>query len=267
MRIIIQENKQDVGKWAAHYVIQRINEFAPTAQRPFVLGLPTGGTPLVMYAELIRLYQAGKVSFKHVVTFNMDEYVGLEPTHPQSYHFFMYQNFFNHIDIQSENINMLDGMTDDLKEECQRYEAKIEAVGGIHLFIGGVGVDGHIAFNEPGSSLTSKTRDKELLEETRLVNARFFDNDMSKVPELALTVGVGTIMAADEVLILANGKNKAEAIRHGVEGSINHLWTVSMLQMHAKAIFIIDDEAAESLSVRTYRYFLEVEKNNRSIEG
>lgn len=266
MRIIIQENKKNVGKWAANYIAKKISEFAPTENRPFVLGLPTGGTPLVMYAELIELYKAGKVSFKHVVTFNMDEYVGLKPTHPQSYHYFMYQNLFNHIDIQESNIHILDGMATDLKQECQQFEEKIAAVGGIHLFIGGVGVDGHIAFNEPGSSLTSRTRDKELREETRIVNARFFDNDINQVPELALTVGVGTIMEANEVLILADGKNKAEAIRHGVEGSINHLWTVSMLQMHAKALFVIDDEAAEALSVRTYRYFLEVEKNNRSVE-
>lgn len=266
MRIIIQENKKDVGRWAALYVASQINAFNPDENRPFVLGLPTGGTPLTMYAELIRLYEEGEVSFQHVVTFNMDEYVGLSPEHPQSYHYFMYTNFFQHIDIQEKNINILDGMAENLSEECTRFEEKIKSVGGIHLFIGGVGTDGHIAFNEPGSSLTSRTRDKELREETRIVNARFFDNDISQVPELALTVGVGTIMDAEQVLILADGKNKAEAIHRAIEGSINHLWTVSMLQMHPKALFVIDDEAAELLSVRTYRYFLEVEKQNRKVQ-
>lgn len=266
MRVIIQENKMDVGKWAAMYVAKQINAFNPSKEKPFVLGLPTGSTPLQMYAELIKLYQAGKVSFEHVATFNMDEYVGLSPEHPQSYHYFMYENFFNHIDIQENNIHMLDGMTSNLEQECKAYEAKIAAIGGIHLFIGGVGTDGHIAFNEPGSSLTSRTRDKELREETRVDNARFFDNDITKVPELAITVGVGTIMDAKQVLILANGKNKAEAIHQAIEGSVNHLWTVSMLQMHPRAMFVIDDEAAERLSVRTYRYFLDVEKHNRKCE-
>lgn len=266
MRIIIQEDRNDVGKWAAQYVARKINAFAPTEKRPFVLGLPTGSTPLKMYQELIKMCELGKVSFQYVITFNMDEYVGLEPTHEQSYHYFMAENFFNHIDIQEKNIHILDGMADDLEQECRNFEKKIIEVGGIDLFIGGVGIDGHIAFNEPGSSLTSRTRDKELREETRQANARFFGGDVNKVPQLALTVGVGTIMDAKQVLILADGKNKAEAIHHAVEGSINHLWTVSMLQMHPKALFVIDNEAAELLSVRTYRYFLDVEKDNLQID-
>lgn len=173
MRLIPLKTAQQVSKWAAKYIVDRINTFAPTAERPFVLGLPTGGTPLQTYKELIKLYQAEEVSFKYVVTFNMDEYVGLPKEHPESYHSFMYNNFFNHIDIQPQNINILDGNTDDHDEECRRYEEKIKSYGKINLFMGGVGVDGHIAFNEPASSLASRTRIKTLTEDTLIANSRF----------------------------------------------------------------------------------------------
>ena len=147
MRLIPLHNEQQVSRWAARHIVDRINHFNPTAERPFVLGLPTGGTPLKTYQELIALCKAGEVSFKHVVTFNMDEYVGLPEEHPESYHSFMYNNFFNHIDIQPENINILNGNTDDHDAECRRYEEKIKSYGKINLFMGGVGNDGHIAFN------------------------------------------------------------------------------------------------------------------------
>ncbi|SQI32795.1 Glucosamine-6-phosphate deaminase [Providencia alcalifaciens] len=160
MRLIPLNNAHDVGVWSAQYIADKINAFNPTAERPFVLGLPTGGTPLATYKELIALYKAGKVSFKHVVTFNMDEYIGIPKDHPQSYYTFMHQNFFNHIDIQADNINLLNGNAPDVDAECQRYEDKIKSYGQINLFMGGVGNDGHIAFNEPGSSLNSRTRIK-----------------------------------------------------------------------------------------------------------
>ncbi|MFI3258374.1 MAG: glucosamine-6-phosphate deaminase, partial [Spirochaetales bacterium] len=162
MRVIIQNNYDECSQWAANHIAQRINDFAPTAKKPFVLGLPTGGTPLGTYKALIELYKNSKVSFEHVITFNMDEYVGLPADHPQSYHYFMWDNFFNHINIKKENVHILDGMARDLEAECAAYEKSIADVGGITLFLGGVGVDGHIAFNEPGSSLTSKTRVKSL---------------------------------------------------------------------------------------------------------
>lgn len=200
MRVIITD--KNVGDWAAVYVARKINEFKPTKERPFVLGLPTGGTPLEMYKRLIQLNKDGIVSFENVVTFNMDEYVGLTPDNDQSYHYYMHHNFFDHINIPKENINILDGMAVDYRAECQRYEDKIKSYGGIHLFLGGIGPDGHIAFNEPGSSLSSRTRDKELTMDTIIANSRFFGGDINKVPRLALTVGVGTILDAKEVLIM-----------------------------------------------------------------
>ncbi len=260
MRVVITNKK--VGDWAAVYVAKKINEFKPTKEKPFVLGLPTGGTPLEMYKRLIQLNKDGIVSFENVVTFNMDEYVGLTTDNDQSYHYYMFNNFFNHINIKKENINMLNGMAINYEEECQRYEDKIKSYGGIHLFLGGIGPDGHIAFNEPGSSLSSRTRDKELTMDTIIANARFFNGDINAVPRLALTVGVGTILDAKEVLIMVTGLNKARALRHGIEEGVNHMWTISALQLHRRGIIVSDEAACTELKVGTYRYFKDIEKNN-----
>ncbi|KGY11751.1 glucosamine-6-phosphate deaminase [Vibrio tubiashii] len=262
MRLIPLNNAAQVGKWAARHIANKINAFKPTADRPFVLGLPTGGTPLTTYKELISLYKAGEVSFKHVVTFNMDEYVGIEPDHPESYRKFMYTNFFNHVDIQEENINLLDGKADDIDAHCAAYEEKIRSYGKINLFMGGIGIDGHIAFNEPGSSLASRTRIKTLTEETRIANSRFFDNDINQVPKYALTIGVATLLDAEEVMILTMGHNKAQALQVAIEGSVNHMWTVTALQMHPKAIIVADEPAQQELKVKTLRYFQELEAEN-----
>lgn len=261
MRLVPLDCAEQVSRWAARYIVDKINAFQPTAEKPFVLGLPTGGTPLQTYKELIKLYQAGEVSFKHVVTFNMDEYVGLPPEHKESYHYFMFHNFFNHIDIPVENVNILNGMAEDVDAECERYEAKIRSYGKIHLFMGGVGVDGHIAFNEPASSLSSRTRIKTLTEDTLIANSRFFDNDVNKVPKFALTVGVGTFMDAEEVLILVTGYNKALALQACVEGAVNHLWTISALQLHRRAVVVCDEPATQELKVKTVKYFKQLEKN------
>ncbi|MBQ0136406.1 MAG: glucosamine-6-phosphate deaminase [Bacteroidales bacterium] len=262
MRVIIEKDYDLMSKWAANYVAKKINAFQPKESNPFVLGLPTGSSPLGMYRELIKLNQSGKVSFRNVVTFNMDEYVGLPEEHPESYHSFMWNNFFSHIDIKKENVNILNGNAADLEAECARYEEKIKNYGGIDLFLGGIGPDGHIAFNEPGSSLTSRTRKKELTTDTIIANSRFFDNDVNKVPKTALTVGVGTVMDAKEVLILVNGHNKARALLHVIEKPISHMWTVSALQMHQHGIIVCDDLACDELKVGTYRYFKDIEKNN-----
>lgn len=262
MRLIPLENLSDVGRWSAQYIVNKINKFAPTTDRPFILGLPTGSSPLATYEQLIMLHKAGKVSFEHVVTFNMDEYVGLPPSHPESYYSFMHNHFFNHVDIQSHNINLLDGLAADLEAECQRYEDKIKSYGKINLFMGGVGSDGHIAFNEPGSSLASRTRIKTLTQDTRLANSRFFDNDIDKVPKLALTIGVGTLLDAQEVLTLVTGHHKALALQAAVEGCVNHLWTVSALQLHQKAIIVCDSASTMELKVKTLKYFRELEAEN-----
>ncbi|MBR5867355.1 MAG: glucosamine-6-phosphate deaminase [Spirochaetaceae bacterium] len=262
MRLIIRPSYDDCSIWTANYIAKKINDANPTENKPFVLGLPTGSTPLGTYKHLIKLNKEGKVSFKNVITFNMDEYVGLDENHPQSYHYFMWSNFFNHIDIKKENVHILNGMAEDLAAECSAYEKAIEAAGGIDLFLGGIGVDGHIAFNEPGSSLSSRTRVKTLTVDTIQVNSRFFDDDISQVPTTALTVGVGTICDAREVLILATGHNKALAVRHGVEEGISHMWTISALQMHKHGIIICDEDATDELRVGTVKYFKDIEKNN-----
>lgn len=262
MRVIIEQDKAAMSKWAANHIIERIRAFAPTEERPFVLGLPTGGTPLGTYAELIRRHKAGDVSFRHVITFNMDEYIGLPKEHEQSYYSFMWTNFFSHIDILPENAHILNGNAEDIEAECERYEAKIKEVGGIDLFMGGIGPDGHIAFNEPGSSLTSRTRVKSLTTDTIIANSRFFDNDLNKVPKTAVTVGVGTVMDAREVMILANGHNKARAICEAVEGPVSQRWTITCLQLHPHGIIVCDEEACDELTVGTYRYFKDIEKDN-----
>lgn len=262
MRVIIERDYQSLSEWAANYVAQRINQFQPSSERPFVLGLPTGSSPLGMYKALIELNREGKVSFRNVVTFNMDEYVGLPESHPESYHSFMFNNFFNHIDIPKENIHILNGNATDVEAECENYEKQIASYGGIDLFVGGIGPDGHIAFNEPGSSLTSRTRVKTLTTDTIVANSRFFDNDVDKVPKTALTVGVGTVMDAKEVLILCNGHNKARALHHAVEGGVTQMWTISALQMHRYGIIVCDEAATDELKVGTYRYFKDIERNN-----
>ncbi|MDE6491085.1 MAG: glucosamine-6-phosphate deaminase [Muribaculaceae bacterium] len=262
MRLIIENNYDEVSRWAANYVASRINAASPTAEHPFVLGCPTGSSPLGMYRELIKLVDAGKVSFKNVVTFNMDEYCNLPRDHRESYYTFMWTNFFSHIDILPENVNILNGNAPDPEAECAAYEEKIRSYGGIDLFLGGVGPDGHIAFNEPGSSLTSRTRMKTLTQDTIIANSRFFDGDVNQVPKTALTVGVGTIMDARSVLLIVNGHNKARALKHGVEGGISQMWTISALQQHPKAIIVADDAACAELMVGTYRYFKDIEGAN-----
>ncbi|MBQ7662936.1 MAG: glucosamine-6-phosphate deaminase [Prevotella sp.] len=262
MRLIIEPNYDLMSQWAANYVVERINAAKPTKEKPFVLGLPTGSSPIGMYRALVKAYQEGKVSFKNVLTFNMDEYVGLPEEHPESYHSFMFSNLFNHIDCPKENIHILNGNAKDLAAECAHYEQMIAEAGGIDLFLGGIGPDGHIAFNEPGSSLSSRTRQKTLTTDTIIANSRFFDNDINKVPKTALTVGVGTVMAAKEVMILVNGHAKCRALQAAVEGSVNHMWTISALQMHQHGIIVADDAACEELKVGTYRYFKDIERNN-----
>jgi glucosamine-6-phosphate deaminase len=259
MRVIIQPNYKKASQWAAHYVARKILDFKPGPKKPFVLGLPTGSSPIGMYNELTALNEAGKVSFKNVITFNMDEYVGLPQEHPESYHSFMWRHLFGRIDIPKKNVNILNGNASDLGAEGSGYEERILKAGGIRLFVGGIGSDGHIAFNEPGSSLTSRTRMVRLTTDTKIANSRFFDNDPAKVPATALSVGVGTVMDSDEVLIIVNGANKARALRHAIEEGVNHMWTVSALQMHPNGIIVCDDEATLELKVGTVRYFKDVE--------
>ncbi len=262
MRVVIQDDYQKMSKWAADYIANKIRNH--TEDRPFVLGLPTGSSPIGVYQELVRQNQAGELSFANVVTFNMDEYVGLDHDHDQSYWYFMHDNFFDHLtDMKPENINILNGMADDLEAECAAYEERIASYGGIDLFMGGIGVDGHIAFNEPYTSLSSRTGVRKLTTDTRIVNSRFFDNDPNKVPAEALSVGVGTVCDSKEVLILINGHNKARALAKTVAGDVSSKWTCSALQLHNGAIIACDEEACGELTVDTYKYFLDIESDQR----
>ncbi len=262
MRLIIEQTQEQAAQWAADYIIKQIKAKAAQTSEPFVLGLPTGSTPIGTYKELIRRYKAGEISFKNVITFNMDEYVGLPEEHPESYHSFMRENFFKHVDVDPKNVNILNGNAPDLQKECAEYEERIRRAGGIDLFLGGVGEDGHLAFNEPFSSLNSRTRVKTLTYDTLVVNSRFFDNDVNKVPKCAMSVGVATVLDSKQVLILALGHKKARALQQCVEGAYSHVCTITAMQVHPHGIVVCDDAATSELKVGTYRYFKDIEKEN-----
>ena len=259
MKVIIRDTEKEAALWVADRIANAIKAKAKISDKPFVLGLPTGSTPLKVYAELVRKVKAGELSFKNVITFNMDEYVGLPVEHPESYHSFMYNNLFNHIDIPRENIHILDGNAPDLAAECASYEEKIAATGGFDLFLGGIGEDGHIAFNEPFSPLQSRTRVVTLTDDTIRVNSRFFGGDINLVPKQAMSVGVATVLGAKEVVIMAFGPKKARAIGEAIEGPITHKNTVSALQNHPDGIVVMDEDAAGELKVSSYKYFKAVE--------
>ena len=259
MNLIIRKTAEEAAVWAAHYIAMRIREKAERTDKPFVLGLPTGSTPIGTYQELIRMFKAGEISFKNVITFNMDEYVGLPETHPESYHSFMLRNFFYHVDVPWDNIHILNGNAADLEKECADYEQAIAQAGGIDLFLGGIGEDGHIAFNEPFSPLSSRTRLVTLTQDTREVNSRFFGGDPEAVPAQAMSVGVATVMDAREVVILAFGSKKARALASAIEGPMSHYNPVSALQNHPAGIIVCDEAAIGEVKVNSYRYFKAVE--------
>ena len=259
MKVIIRDHESEAALWVADRIANAIKAKAKVSDKPFVLGLPTGSTPLKVYAELVRKVKAGELSFKNVITFNMDEYVGLPVEHPESYHSFMYNNLFNHIDIEPGNVHILNGNAPDLDAECAAYEKAIEAAGGFDLFLGGIGEDGHIAFNEPFSPLQSRTRVVTLTDDTIRVNSRFFGGDINLVPKQAMSVGVATVLSAKEVVIMAFGPKKARAIGEAIEGPITHKNTVSALQNHPDGIVVMDEDAAGELKLSSYKYFKAVE--------
>ena len=261
MRVVIKSDYQSLSQWAADYVVYRINKHRPSPKKPFVLGLPSGSTPLGMFEALARYYKEGKVSFENVVFFGMGEYVGVGAGDEHGFQYFLWDKFLKYVNIKKEHVYFLDGLTTNFSKECANYEKAIAAAGGVNLFIGGVGEDGHIAFNEPYSSLSSRTRAKLLAPSTIRANSRFFDNDESKVPPMVLTIGIQTMMDADEVMILASGNAKAEAVKHAVCGGITHVWPVSILQQHHHGIIACDEEATSGLNMETVAYFREIDKN------
>lgn len=252
MEIIITQNYEEMSLRAAQLIAKQLLR-KPSS----VLGLATGATPVGTYRELIRLYREEGLSFSQVVTFNLDEYVGLPPTHPQSYRYFMDQNLFEHINIPPGNIHVPYGHVDEVLEFCEWYEAEIARCGGIDIQLLGIGTDGHIAFNEPGSSLGSRTRLKTLTKETLQDNARFFDG-VDQVPRFAITMGVGTILEARNILLLASGRGKAEAVAQCIEGPVSAQVTASALQLHRNVHVILDAEAASQLErIDYYRWVYE----------
>jgi glucosamine-6-phosphate deaminase len=262
MRIIIHDSYEALSKWTAYHIVQRIKEFGPTDQKPFVLGLPAGMSPVGTYQQLISLHQDGKVSFRNVVAFGLNEYVGIPEDHPQSHQSVLWNNFFSQIDIQAENVRLLNGNVPDFDAECLEFEETIRKAGGMHLFLGSIGPDGHIGFNEPGSSLSSRTRIKTITRGARSANAHWFGNDVNKVPKTGLTMGVGTIMEAEEIVMVISGFTKARALQKILEDEVNHMWTVSMLQLHEHGMIVCDDEATMELKVGTVKYFRDIEKEN-----
>jgi glucosamine-6-phosphate deaminase len=259
VRVVILPDYDEASSWAAANVALAIRAHDPSMKRLFVLGLPTGSTPLGMYRELIRLHLAGMVSFAKTATFNMDEYVGLPKDHPASYHTFMRENFFRHIDIPPENVHIPDGNAPDLERECEEYEKAIARLGGVDLFVGGAGSNGHIAFNEPGSSLSSSTRVVSLAAETVAANARFFDGAKSKVPRTAITVGIGTILDARSILLIVTGPAKARSLRMAIEEGVSNMRPISAIQFHRDAVIVCDEDAARGLKPSTVLHFKNIE--------
>ncbi len=246
MKIIIQENYEQMSKATAQEVADILN-----AKPNAVLGMATGSTPLGVYQELVRMHRNDGLDFSRVTTFNLDEYVGLTPDHEQSYHYFMHENFFKHVNVSAQNIYIPSGTTSNYRAFCAWYEKRIEECGGVDVQILGIGSDGHIAFNEPTSSLSSRTRLKTLARPTIEDNARFFDKP-EDVPIYAITMGVGTILESKHLLLLANGKNKADAVAKLIEGPVTSMITASALQLHKSANVYIDTDAAADLQMRDY---------------
>ena len=241
MLVIVKENYEAMSREVARQVASLVRR-----KPDCVIGFATGSTPLGLYRELIRMHREEGLDFSKVTTFNLDEYVGLPPAHNQSCHYFMWENLFKHINVTRAKVHIPMGMAEDIDAFCDWYEEKILAAGGIDLQILGIGANGHIAFNEPGSSLGSRTRIKTLKEKTRRDNARFF-SDMKEVPKYAITMGVGTIMEAHRLLLLANGEGKAEAIQATVEGPIMAKFPATIVQLHRYATVVVDQAAAARL--------------------
>jgi glucosamine-6-phosphate deaminase len=259
MRVIVESSPDSVARTAAGFVAQLVRR-KPTC----VLGLATGSTPLGLYLELARLHREEGLDFSRVVTFNLDEYVGLGPLHPQSYRHFMEANFFQHVNIDRRNTNVPDGLAGDFDAHCEQYEQRIKDEGGIDLQVLGIGTDGHIAFNEPGSSLGSRTRLKTLTPETVQDNARFFAT-LDEVPRLAVTMGVETIRESRRCLLLACGKHKADAIRATVEGPVTAQVTASALQLTRDVVVVLDEQAASALQRRDY--YCQVEQAQQALQA
>ncbi len=241
MRVIVCDSYDQLSSVAADMIVRQINKKPDS-----VLGLATGSTPLGMYKELVRINKLKGVDFSQVTTFNLDEYVGLDPKNPCSYHYYMYDNFFAHININKERINIPNGISNDIEKMCKEYDKKIEEAGGIDLQILGIGHNGHIGFNEPGEFLKVGTHKTKLSSETIKANSRFFSS-CDAVPNKAVTMGLGNILRSKEIILLASGESKADIIKKALNGTITTNVPASFLQLHPKVCVILDKLAAEKL--------------------
>ncbi len=247
MEIIIQPDAKKGSIVASRIIARLVRE-----KNDAVLGLATGNTPLSLYKELCKMHKNDKLDFSKVTTFNLDEYVGIPGSHPASYGSYMYENFFNQVNIPPKQINIPDGMSSDISTLCADYEQKIQRAGGIDLQLLGLGADGHIAFNEPISSLASRTRIKTLTRQTKRDNAYAFNDDIEQVPNHVITMGIATIMESYICLMLAFGEDKAEAVASTIEGPLSAMVPASALQMHRNTIIIVDEAAATKLNKDQY---------------
>ncbi len=254
MEVVIKETYEEMSRAAAKAVARVMNR-KPNA----VLGLATGSTPLSLYKELVRMHKENGLDFSQVTTFNLDEYVGLTVNHPQSYHYFMHENLFKHINIAPQNVYIPSGTTENYAAFCAWYEQRIRDCGGIDLQVVGIGSDGHIAFNEPGSSLGSRTRIKTLARQTIEDNARFFEK-LDDVPIYAITMGVGTILEARQIVMVANGAHKAEAVAAAIEGPVTSMITASALQLHRDTLCFLDRPAASKLKMVEYYDWIQAKR-------
>ncbi len=247
MEVIILADAEEIGGLAADAITALL-----CRKRDAVLGLATGSSPLAIYDQLTARYEVGLVSFTHARGFTLDEYVGLPADHPQRYRNVIDEVFVSRVDFAPGAVDGPDGLAADIAAACAAYENAIQAAGGVDLQILGIGTDGHIGFNEPGSSLASRTRIKTLTRQTRIDNARFFDGDVDAVPTHCLTQGLGTIMAARHIILVATGRSKAEAVHHLVEGPVSAMWPATILQHHPHVTVLLDDAAARRLQLVDY---------------
>lgn len=257
MRVIILDSYDEISYWTASYIKNKIN----SNKHRFILGLPTGSTPLLVYKWLIKFYKNNELSFENVISFNLDEYVGLDKFHHQSYRTYMYDNFFSKINMKEENINLLNGNAIDLEQECIEYERKIQDMGGIDLCLLGIGRNGHLAFNEPYTPIESSTHVVKLSKQTIIDNSRFFDNNSDLVPTKAITMGLKTISNCREILLLSSGRYKSHATHQCIEGHLSNQYPCILFQSHKKGTVICDDEACNKLNYGTVKYYKNIEYN------
>lgn len=266
MRLVIRDDYPQLARFTAEYIARRVTEAAPTPAKPFVLALPSGSTATLVYRRLVELHESGRLDLAHVVCFGLDEYVGIPRDHPNSQHTYMWKHLFSRVNVPAAQAHMLDGNAADLEAECARYEAAVAANGGIDLAFFSTGADGHVARNEPGSSLGSGTRPKTLAWDTLQQLAGRWGCSPAEVPNVTLTMGMQTLLGAREVVVVFSGSNRAKALEAALERGVNHMFPVSVFQKHAKVLFVCDEDATLELRMKTVAYFKGLDETARRLQ-